>query len=283
MTRKANTLAEWAAFVSVTGASAAGYLLGVHEIVLPVMSASNLVLLGTLSPFRTYSALMKSILGRQCTSHEIFRYSSFAVSASLVWMFIPVQVLAFHFRNPALDFIALSGTAVYYFVSGLRRAQNLFPILSRKMAEEVFAAQELGREIEPPVPVDGPKEAPDIKMFVRIREYFTTFKPYLDHELTLEQVSTALYTNKNYISKSIRDSTGQNFCQFVNNYRVMHSIDIFKNNPGMRVSQLAELSGFNTTATFNMAFKMIMHTSPSQWCHNYRAMHPVREITDSVP
>ena len=53
-------------------------------------------------------------------------------------------------------------------------------------------------------------------IYERVVAYFEAQKPFLDNELTINDLSKVLYSNKLYISRAISQYTGRNFCQFVN-------------------------------------------------------------------
>lgn len=104
----------------------------------------------------------------------------------------------------------------------------------------------------------------------RLNTFFEDRKPYLDGDLTIADVAKELYTNKLYVSQAISRCSGKNFCQYVNYHRVKYSVGLFKSDPHLKVSQLAEMSGFHTVASFNMAFKLNLGESPSEWCRRQR-------------
>ncbi len=108
------------------------------------------------------------------------------------------------------------------------------------------------------------------ELYERIVAYFEVKKPYLDNELTINMLVKDIYSNKLYISRAISQFTGRNFCQFVNYYRVMHSVESFRENPDLKVHELASLSGFNSLVSFNMAFRLFMGVNPSEWCRKER-------------
>lgn len=108
-------------------------------------------------------------------------------------------------------------------------------------------------------------------LYERVLAYFETEKPYLDGELTINDLVKRLYSNKLYISRAISQFTGRNFCQFVNYYRVIHSIDCFRNNPDHKIHELASMSGFNSIVSYNMAFRLFMGENPSEWCRKEKS------------
>ena len=108
-------------------------------------------------------------------------------------------------------------------------------------------------------------------IYDRVLEHFEKNRPYLNSELTINDVVNVLYTNKLYISKAICAYTGRNFCQFVNYYRITYAIELFRKNPSQKVVDLAGHSGFNSAVSFSMAFRLFMGEKPSDWFRRERA------------
>ena len=107
-------------------------------------------------------------------------------------------------------------------------------------------------------------------IYERLLRYFETKRPYLDNGLTINDVVAVMYTNKLYISRAISHCSGRNFCQFVNYYRIKHSVEVFRRNPELKVAELAVQSGFNSVPSFTMAFKLYMDENPSDWIRRER-------------
>ena len=107
-------------------------------------------------------------------------------------------------------------------------------------------------------------------LFDRAGRYMDEEKPYLDDAFSLDDMARALLTNKSYISKAINNCTGMNFSQFVNNYRVRHSMELYRKDPKLKVAELAALSGFHSNVTYNLAFKLFLDQTPSEWCRRFR-------------
>ena len=108
------------------------------------------------------------------------------------------------------------------------------------------------------------------EIYDRIVAYFETSKPYLRSDLIIDDLVKVVFSNKLYISRAISQITGRNFCQFVNYYRIMHSIETFRSNPELKVTELANLSGFNSLVSFSMAFRLYMNENPSDWIRKER-------------
>jgi AraC-like DNA-binding protein len=101
--------------------------------------------------------------------------------------------------------------------------------------------------------------------------YFESERPYLNGDLTINDLVKVLYSNKLYISKAISHFTGRNFCQFVNYYRVIYSVERFRDNPELKVLELSNLCGFNSMVSYTMAFRLFMGETPSEWCRKEKS------------
>ena len=118
---------------------------------------------------------------------------------------------------------------------------------------------------------DGSKDDEQYKdIYERVVAYFEESKPFLNGDLTINDVVKVVFTNKLYISRAISQYTGRNFCQFVNYYRVTYSVQLFRKNPDLKIVELANASGFNSVGSFNMAFRLYMNENPSDWCRKER-------------
>ena len=106
-------------------------------------------------------------------------------------------------------------------------------------------------------------------LYKRIMVYMTESKPYLDPSFNMPALAEKMYTNKFYLSKTINILSGRNFRQFVNYHRIQYAIDLFKSDPRLKVSEAAEFSGFSSSVSFNMAFKINTGKTPSAWVQDY--------------
>ena len=109
------------------------------------------------------------------------------------------------------------------------------------------------------------------ELYERIMLYFEMTRPYLRGDLTINDVVKVVYSNKVYISQAIFHYTGRNFRQFVNYHRIMYSMDLFRSNLELKVSDLSEKSGFNNMVSYTMAFRLFIDETPSEWCRKERA------------
>ena len=142
------------------------------------------------------------------------------------------------------------------------------------------------RTVEGPSPSEGPGEscggggkASGVEsrmeetladIYARIENYFQTAKPYLEGNVSICEVAQRLYTNKQYVSVAVKRFSGLNFCQYVNRYRIRYAMELFRGNRTLRMSELAQLSGFNSVTSFNISFRYFMDQPPGDWCRKCR-------------
>ena len=153
-------------------------------------------------------------------------------------------------------------------VSAVAVSAVLFIRLRRK-EDQMKAALEQPRTADS---LSAPYElaAIDQYLYDRCCRYMTEYRPYLVSSFSLQDLANSVYTNKFYLSKTINRFSGKNFRQYVNYYRVMYAMDLFKENKSLRVAEMAQLCGFQSTTSFNQSFKLVMGETPSIWCSRVR-------------
>lgn len=163
---------------------------------------------------------------------------------------------------------------VYSFFTLILNGSTLAALALRVYMDSAFVLwQNQERRIVESMKVTSVESATDISriddvykdIYERIIAFFEKEKPFLDSNLTINEVVRSLYTNKLYISRAISQFTGRNFCQFVNYYRVTYSMHCFRENPDLKMHELAAMSGFNSIVSYNMAFRLFMGENPSEW------------------
>lgn len=112
------------------------------------------------------------------------------------------------------------------------------------------------------------------KAFRRIEQFMRDRKPYLDDRFTLEKMADILRLNKVYISRAINKFTDKNFRQYINWHRILYSVELMKEDPWLKIIEIAFMSGFHSQVTYNMAFKMFMDENPSDMLMRLRLKNP---------
>ena len=98
-----------------------------------------------------------------------------------------------------------------------------------------------------------------------ICDYFNKTECYLEADLTLEQLSTAININRSTLSEEINTNSDFNFNDFVNSFRVTKA-KILLQDPDYRnytIEAIGLECGFNSKSTFYSAFKKDTNTTPA--------------------
>lgn len=107
-------------------------------------------------------------------------------------------------------------------------------------------------------------------LYDRCCRYMVERRPFLVVDYQLQDLANSLYTNRSYLSKTINRFSGKNFRSYVNYYRVMYAMELFRANMSLRIIDLAELSGFRNESSFLNSFRSVMGEAPSIWCARIR-------------
>lgn len=101
----------------------------------------------------------------------------------------------------------------------------------------------------------------------RMNSYMLEHKPFLDPDLSLQQLSEQLGIPHTILSEIMNNIVNQNFYDYVNNFRVeeFKILTGDKNNRHLKILSLAYDSGFKSKTTFNTAFKKFTGQTPSEY------------------
>jgi len=101
----------------------------------------------------------------------------------------------------------------------------------------------------------------------KILEAMESEKIYRESALTLSSLSKRLSIPVTYLSQIVNESFNQNFCDFVNHYRIEESKQHLKRQSVNRQSvlEVAYAVGFNSKSSFNSAFKKQTGITPREY------------------
>ena len=105
----------------------------------------------------------------------------------------------------------------------------------------------------------------DALLMQRINDVMEKEKLYLDSDLKLSDLATALGTNRNAISSCINSQYGSSFSQFVNSYRINYAKELIRRRHDIKISEVWFASGFATESSFFRSFKAVTGMTPSEW------------------
>ena len=96
-------------------------------------------------------------------------------------------------------------------------------------------------------------------------------KLYLEEHFTMNDLIDILHINRNYLSEVIARSKYQSFYRLVNKLRIEHACDVLKNDPSMKLEQVALASGFSSGSAFSQIFKRVMDVTPKEYINHIHA------------
>ena len=101
----------------------------------------------------------------------------------------------------------------------------------------------------------------------RLIALFSTKKPYLNPQLSLNDLAEELSVPSKHLSQVINQSFHKSFFDFVNSYRVKEFQQILRdsNDDQLTVLEVMYEVGFNSKSSFNTAFKKETGKTPSQF------------------
>lgn len=100
----------------------------------------------------------------------------------------------------------------------------------------------------------------------RLRSYFEIPQPYLQPNLKITDIASALNTNRTYVWKLIHMHLNTNFNDFVNKYRIQEVLRLLaEEEPCPKINEIALRAGFNSYTPFYNAFCKEKGISPNSY------------------
>ena len=121
---------------------------------------------------------------------------------------------------------------------------------------------EIGEEEEEPKNTSTESNA---KYKQDLEQWMETEKPYLHPEFRLQDLTQVLPLNRTYLSQFINAEYNCSFYQFVTNYRVEEAKRLMKEQPEMKMQDIAEHCGFSSPTVFARIFARETGMTPSEW------------------
>lgn len=98
----------------------------------------------------------------------------------------------------------------------------------------------------------------------RINVIFNYVKDHFREQITLEEIADLANMKVPSFCRYFKKITNKTFTQFVNEYRITHSLKLLAEQP-MSITEVCFESGFNNFSYFNKTFKEYVKKSPSQY------------------
>jgi AraC-like DNA-binding protein len=94
---------------------------------------------------------------------------------------------------------------------------------------------------------------------------FVKKKAYLNNQLNIIDVAQAIGTNRTYISLIIKQAFNQNFCSYVNGFRIDELKSIYAENPHYTNESLAQSCGFGSVNSMKRTVEAKTGLSLTEW------------------
>lgn len=99
----------------------------------------------------------------------------------------------------------------------------------------------------------------------KLRDIMNVEKPFLKGDFSLPQLADRLKLSVHVVSQVINDGLGKSFFEMTAEYRVEAAKQLLKDQPNIKIEEIAEQVGYNSKSSFNTAFKKITGKTPSEF------------------
>lgn len=111
----------------------------------------------------------------------------------------------------------------------------------------------------------APQSDVDDELMQRLSQLMAQEKPYLNSELKVSDLADRLGISSRNLSECIRNSTGNTFTNFVNAYRIEEAMQLMRQQPDIKITEVFLSSGFANETTFFRIFKAFTGMTPNEW------------------
>ncbi len=100
---------------------------------------------------------------------------------------------------------------------------------------------------------------------LRLIQHMEKDKPYLNHELRLDDLAQKFMLSRHHMSQIINEQFDLVFFDFINQYRVKEAKKMMIENDDLTINSILYSCGFNNRVSFYKAFKKITNITPSEY------------------
>jgi AraC-like DNA-binding protein len=170
-------------------------------------------------------------------------------------------------------------TIIFIFARFVNSPVRPFHVGSTSVAAFVFALGYLG--LRQPVVFSSSAKSNDAKKYQksglteeradrlvqRVLDVMQTEKPFVQSDLTLQDLAKQLSVSTHHLSQLLNESLGRTFFDFVNSHRVEEAKKQLHDpqNDHLTILAIAYQVGFNSKSHFNLAFKKHAGMTPTQF------------------
>ncbi len=99
----------------------------------------------------------------------------------------------------------------------------------------------------------------------KFEQWMAEEKPYLNKDFRLTDMTQVLPLNRTYLSQFIKEEYRCNFYQLVTTYRINEAKRLMTEFPKMKMTDIADRSGFASLVVFCRVFKRETDMTPTEW------------------
>jgi AraC-like DNA-binding protein len=143
--------------------------------------------------------------------------------------------------------------------------ETLGQIAQKYEALEKSTVSDAGSEIIGSMAKEIPGDRQQRNLVSRLHEYLTCDRRFTQVEITMDEVITALATNRSDFFEAVRAVTDKTPADYINNLRLEEAKRMLENNTGLNVELIAENCGFSTRMTFYRLFSDRYQITPAKY------------------
>lgn len=99
----------------------------------------------------------------------------------------------------------------------------------------------------------------------KLKRVMDTEKPFLQPDFSLPQLADRLKLSVHVVSQVINDSLQKSFFEMTAEYRIEIAKQLLKDQPNIKIEEIAGQVGYNSKSSFNTAFKKLTGKTPSEF------------------
>jgi AraC-like DNA-binding protein len=104
-----------------------------------------------------------------------------------------------------------------------------------------------------------------VELLDKLNHLMVHQKPFLKTDFSLPDLAQQLGTTVHILSQAINEGLGKSFFEMVAEYRVGEAKKLLKDQPNIKVEEIAEQVGYNSKSSFNTVFKKLTGSTPSEF------------------
>ena len=88
---------------------------------------------------------------------------------------------------------------------------------------------------------------------------------FLNSDLSMADLARSIGATPHHLSQVLNEALQTSYGDYINQLRIGHAQELLRDQPNIKIEEIAAMSGFNSKSTFNTAFKRITGKTPSEY------------------